>query len=129
MDFFRKFMYGRYGMDQFSFVLLIISLVLLLISRIFIPYLSLIAIAITAYAYFRYFSRNISKRQSENIKFLSIVKPMQMGLKNKRLLIFGTKTHRYYKCPKCKQMLRVPRNKGIIQITCGRCKKEFVKKT
>ena len=37
--------------------------------------------------------------------------------------------NRYYKCPKCKQLVRVPRGKGKISITCPRCKEKFVKKT
>ncbi|MGI6529224.1 MAG: hypothetical protein ACOX3J_05990 [Clostridia bacterium] len=129
MNFFKRFMHGRYGMDQLSFTLLIIALIILIISRLLLPILGYFALAIVVYAYYRFFSKDIKKRQGENMKFLSVAKPMQMKIKNKRLLIFGTKTHKYYKCPKCKQMLRVPKNKGLIQITCSRCKKEFIKKT
>ncbi len=129
MNFFKRFMHGRYGMDQLSFTLLIIALIILIISRLLLPILGYFALAIVVYAYYRFFSKDIKKRQGENMKFLSVAKPMQMKIKIKRLLIFGTKTHKYYKCPKCKQMLRVPKNKGLIQITCSRCKKEFIKKT
>ena len=37
--------------------------------------------------------------------------------------------HRYFDCPKCHQMVRVPRGKGKISITCPRCREKFVKKT
>jgi ribosomal protein L37AE/L43A len=38
-------------------------------------------------------------------------------------------THRVFKCPKCKQPLRVPRGKGKILITCQNCGNKFQKKT
>ena len=37
--------------------------------------------------------------------------------------------HRYFDCPKCRQLVRVPRGKGKIAITCPRCREKFVKKT
>ena len=37
--------------------------------------------------------------------------------------------HRYYKCPKCRQSVRVPRGKGKISITCPRCREKFIRKT
>ena len=39
------------------------------------------------------------------------------------------KTHRYFKCPNCKTMVRVPKGKGKIVITCTRCHHEIVKRT
>ena len=39
------------------------------------------------------------------------------------------KTHRYFKCPGCGQTVRVPRGRGKIQITCPKCRREFIKKT
>jgi hypothetical protein len=38
-------------------------------------------------------------------------------------------THRIFKCPQCKQALRVPRGKGKILITCQNCGHKFEKKT
>ncbi len=38
-------------------------------------------------------------------------------------------TNKVYKCPKCKQALRVPRGKGKILITCQSCGHKFQKKT
>jgi DNA-directed RNA polymerase subunit RPC12/RpoP len=37
--------------------------------------------------------------------------------------------HRYYNCPRCRQPVRVPKDKGKIAISCPRCKEKFIKKT
>ncbi len=37
--------------------------------------------------------------------------------------------YKIYKCPKCRQKLRVPRGKGKIRISCRRCQYEFIRKT
>ena len=38
------------------------------------------------------------------------------------------KNYRFYKCPQCKQKVRVPKGRGKICITCPKCRTEFVKK-
>ena len=38
-------------------------------------------------------------------------------------------TYRFYKCPQCKQTVRVPKGRGKICITCPKCKTEFIKKS
>ena len=39
------------------------------------------------------------------------------------------KLYHYYRCPKCRQKLRVPRGRGRIQISCPRCGTQFIKKS
>ncbi len=39
------------------------------------------------------------------------------------------KIYAYYKCPKCRAELRVPRGKGKIKIKCPKCGEEFIKRT
>ena len=39
------------------------------------------------------------------------------------------KTHRYYKCKSCKTVMRVPKGRGKIEITCPKCRMKVIKKT
>lgn len=126
MDKLRKFMIGRYGNDQLSLTLLVLGLVLCLLTAPFklfiIKLLPLIPLGL---CYFRIFSKNIYKRQQENFKFIRFYTPI---LKRYRTLIKRfkeRKTHRYFKCPSCKQTLRVPKGRGNISITCPKCKNVF----
>lgn len=128
MNWLRKFMYGRYGIDQLSLGLLVLSFLIILISR-FLPrslsILSLLSyIPLIIYA-FRVFSRNIYKRQQENIKYLKIMNPVFSWFRKYFNRIKGAKTYKYFKCPNCSQELRVPRGNGNISITCPKCKTTF----
>lgn len=35
------------------------------------------------------------------------------------------KQNKYLVCPKCAQIIRVPRNKGKIEVRCPSCRKSF----
>ena len=126
----QQFMYGRYGNDQLSRVYLGITLVLLVLSlftRWTIFYIA--GIALLIYCYYRMFSKNITKMSAQNQNYLN----WRYGLAVKRQ---KTKTHmeqrkiyHFYKCPQCKQKVRVPKGHGKICITCPKCKMEFVRKS
>lgn len=128
MNWFKKFMYGRYGVDELSIALLILSIILIFISEMLSKYLY--AFGFIAYIpmllyVFRVFSKNIYKRQQENGKYLRMKNALIVWLKQKQVRAKELKTYKYFKCPKCKQTLRVPRRKGKITITCPKCKNEF----
>ena len=66
-----RFMQGRYGMDYLSRALAYVSLAMLIITLFWHNSLVyIIAVALMFYTYFRVFSRNISKRYSENQSYL-----------------------------------------------------------
>lgn len=119
---YRNFMAGRYGTDRLSMVILTVGLIASLLSVLirFAPVnlvLFFLSYGMMFWAIFRTLSRNTYKRYQENRKFLQLV-----GRAKDR-------EHRYFDCPKCRQMVRVPRGKGKISITCPRCREKFVKKT
>lgn len=135
MNWLRRVMYGRYGNDQlgnFFFVIYLLLFVLQLIFRgrpVSLAFILLSYVVIIAY-FFRVFSRNIYRRQQENQKFLQAVKPVKdyvHFLKMRWQERGGTKA--LYRCPKCHQVIRVPKGRGKIAITCPKCRFEFIKKT
>ena len=125
-----RFMYGRYGADQLSRMLTYITMVLLLIS-IFRPrsIFFLIALVLLIYNYFRMFSKNISKRHSENDAYLKLKYKIIGRFNNFKLRLKDRKTHRIFKCPGCSQKIRVPKGKGKILIKCPKCRIEFTRKS
>ena len=124
-----RFMYGRYGVDQLNRFLMGVVLVSLVVSmfvhyRIFY-WISVLGIGIS---YFRMLSKNIRSRTQENNRYLSAT----VGIRRSFARVKSRsqdKSHRYFKCPSCKQTVRVPRGKGKICITCPKCRKDFIKKT
>ena len=73
---FIRFMQGRYGVDQLSKFLLIVGLVIVLVSAFLgsnpiALVLYLVGWICVIYCYFRVFSRNVSKRYTENQAFLA----------------------------------------------------------
>lgn len=126
----QRFMYGRYGYDDFNRFLMVsalVGMVLSLFPRGHIFYI--LAGAAMAYAYFRMFSRNIAKRSAENRWFLDKTSRVR-SLWGKRKREMGQmKQYHIYKCPRCRQKIRVPRGRGRIAITCRKCGTEFIKKS
>ena len=128
MNWFKKIMYGRYGGDDLSKALLVLSFILIVIAG-FLPksLSSLVAIGYipTLVCIFRIFSRNIFKRRQENYKYLKIKNYVVIWSKQKLNRLKDSKTHKYFTCPDCKQKLRVPRGRGKLTVTCPKCKKSF----
>lgn len=130
MNWFRRFMIGRYGMDQLSNAMLVLSIILLVISLLFgSGIINSLAMAVLILCYARMFSKNIDKRRQENMKFMKWWYPKSVKLNQYMNRLKSSKTYRYYKCPKCGQSLRVPKGKGRIIITCPKCHNEFSKTT
>ena len=124
-------MYGRYGSDQLNMAILVAAVLVSLTnsvltvflrestvhSGIVAPILSVIVYGLLIYSFFRMFSRNIYKRQRENRRFTQL----WMRLKDRN--------NRYFRCPNCKQTVRVPRGRGKICIRCPKCGEKFTRKT
>lgn len=124
-----RFMMGRYGNDQFNRFLMILAMICLALSLFRVPGVYLIGILCLVYAYFRMLSRNTYKRSMENNKYLQCeyrVKRWFAGIKRDAR---QRRTHHIYKCPSCRQKIRIPRGKGKIEIRCPKCGQTFIKKS
>lgn len=130
---FQRFMYGRYGIDQLYRGLFWIYLLVLLIGVILgsaidtriSSVISIAGLAIIIFAFYRVFSKNIEKRRAENQKWLVF----ENGVKKEFRLMKDKwkfrKTHVFRKCPKCKAVLRLKREKGKHNVKCPHCKTDF----
>ena len=125
-----RFMYGRNGIDHFSKFLVYAALIFILLDVIVgggIFYA--IGLAMMVYGYFRAFSKNINKRRMENAKYYRIRSKVVVGVKNWWDRMKQSKDYCFFRCPSCKAMLRVPRGKGKIRVTCRKCGNAFEKRT
>ena len=79
------------------------------------------------YDEFRRCSRDIGKRYAENQKFLARTARLRGAFFKQMSLMRQLKTHHIYRCPGCRQKIRVPRGKGRIEIRCPKCSATFIK--
>lgn len=124
------FMAGRYGTDQLSKVILWISLACLAVSmftRLNVFYI--LGLVLLIYTYYRMFSRNVAKRYAENQKYLNWRYGFAVKRNKRKVHWEQRKIYRFYKCPQCRQKVRVPKGKGKVAITCPKCRMEFVRKS
>lgn len=126
----QRFMAGRYGndqMNQFIFIVAIISMVLEIITRQSLFYTLTLVLLILAYV--RVFSRNINKRYEENMKFLQKKDAILNKFRKQKYYAAQRRNFHIYTCPQCKQKIRIPKGKGKISITCPKCRTSFIKKS
>lgn len=122
-------MQGRYGNDNLNRFLMALALILLVLSMFRVPYVYMLAILLIVYAYFRMFSRNTYKRSMENNKYMQLTYKVKQRFARIKWRIRQSKTHHIYKCPSCKQKIRIPRGKGKIEVRCPKCGHIFVKRS
>lgn len=132
----QRFMVGRYGADQLWRALIIFYLIAILITNIVYRFskiayysLSVLSLAIIIFAVFRVFSKNIEARRKENQEWLKITGVIRQKFLFAKERSKQRKTHKFVKCKKCKKVLRLPKNKGKLNVSCPHCKNQFVVNT
>lgn len=126
----QRFMSGRNGTDDLSRCCLVVAMAALIISmfsRWTLFYI--LGLVLLIYAYWRTFSKNVPKRYEENQKYLNFRYQAVVKKEQWKKRFAGRKIYRYFKCPQCRQRVRVPKGKGKICITCPKCRTEFVKRS
>lgn len=131
----QRFMLGRYGGDELGKALNVMALVCLVISM-FVSKISALNLllywggfGLLIYTCYRMFSKNVAKRYEENQKYLNFRYRAVAKWDAKKKRFAQRREYRFFRCPGCKQNVRVPRGRGKICITCPRCKQEFIRKS
>ena len=126
-------MYGRNGPDRLYTFILWASAILLLISMVIEAFVSLVAgyilqgvaFVLIIYAFFRVFSKNVSKRRAENERYLRIKFKIHAFFTRQKNRKKYKDTFIYTKCPSCKNVLRFKRVAGTHTAKCPCCKHIF----
>lgn len=130
-----QFMAGRNGYDAFSMFLLAAALICMVLARVFarVPFvglvLELLYWAALIYCLFRAFSRNIYKRQRENAWYMKKRQGVVLWFRSLKDRWQQRKDFKFFRCPSCHALLRVPRGKGKLLLTCRKCGNRFERKT
>ena len=122
-------MIGRYGVDQFSRFLMVVTLVLMLLGIFTHPIVYYIGFAGMIYMYFRIFLKKCDKRRAENQWYLRKSYAIRNWFDKKKKMWQLKKTHKIFRCPTCKQKIKVPKGKGKIEIRCTKCDTKFIKRS
>ena len=91
MNWFRRMMAGRYGMDQLGYGLLVGCMLCILLRGICkesaAAFLSILAVVFLGFCYYRIFSHNIPRRQLENQRFLQWWYPIAQWFSDRKSVV------------------------------------------
>ena len=125
-----QWMRGRNGSDELATFVLGVALVLVIIN-VFVRtvFLSLVALGLMGYAWWRMSSKNLEARENENGVFCEFIGPLRPWLRNPGRAFAEARAYKHLKCPECGQRVRVPRGKGHIRVKCPQCHNKFEART
>ena len=121
-----RFMQGRYGTDKLNQFILYCEIILLILTLFFrrsIVLNVLFYISIIIYLA-RSLSKNYVARSIENQKFIRIQSKVTHRVQAFYKSIKDS-SNKYLVCPKCAQIIRVPKGKGKIEVRCPSCRNSF----
>ncbi len=118
---FKQRLMRSYGNDALGTFIIVLSFVFML-ANIFLDLFVLWLLWALLYVWYmcRFFSTNYAARQRELGKFRSLTGGISKYFRHIKRR-WQDKEHKYLKCPKCSAILRVPRGKGRITVSCPRC--------
>ncbi len=125
-----RLLQGRYGIDHFTGFLMKTALVLMLLSLLdVLSFLYSVAILLVGYGLFRMLSRNFQKRRAENSAYLQLNYKFQVAMKEQKVRMESRGEYKYFRCRQCHKLLRVPRGRGKLNVTCPQCGKKMIQKS
>ena len=131
---FARFMAGRNGNDQLNRMLLLADVIVLLLASLLSRtalggLLYLLVLVLLGLCYFRMLSRNVYRRRTENERYLREKQKLLSRLRVLKERWRQRKEFKFFICPSCKSVMRVPRGKGKIRVVCHKCGSTFTGKT
>lgn len=125
----RSWMTGRYGPDRLSLHICALSCAVMLVGVFTLsPVLAAVATALMLLAVARICSKNLKRRFAELDSYEKLLIRLSDWAFLQKIRWRDRKTYRYYRC-KCGKILRVPKGKGRIGISCPECHSTYIKKT
>ena len=123
-------MIGRYGPDHLGVAMILLSFAFSLTHAITrMAFFMVMSYLIAGLAFFRMLSRNVTRRRAENDRFIRYWWPIKSKIARFWSNLKQRKSHKFFKCPSCRNTLRVPKGKGKLQVTCPKCGERFFKNT
>ena len=127
-------MIGRNGNDQLNRFLLLADLILLLLAGLLGrrgvgSLLYTLVRVLLGLTYFRMFSRDLYRRRSENERYLREKEKLMAKGRVLRERWKQRKDYKFFSCPSCRAVMRVPRGRGKIRIVCHKCGNTFTGKS
>lgn len=129
-----KLFYGRQGMDELSKALFWAGLALAAAGCLLKKAAGLSDLLVSfgmvflLVSFFRAFSRNLQRRELENYAYLNFLNRKRNDIQVRKERFALRKEYRFFKCPGCGTIIRVPTGKGRIHIKC-RCGYTLYRKT
>ena len=128
-----RFMAGRNGADNLSRAVMLLAFILFILSLFFSDWLAqlllMLAVAGIVYVYFRMFSKNVARRREENSRYLAKTASLRSYFRSLGERWRQRRDYKFFRCPMCRTLLRVPRGKGKIKIVCRKCGNSFIRNT
>lgn len=120
------FMRGRYGVDELSKFLMMLSVAMIIMGSLTGNTLvNLLGFAAIGSAYFRILSKDYYRCSGQNRKYLQLRHRLGSSWQGQIRRFKERKIYRFYRCPQCRQKVRIPRGRGKVKITCPKCTSEF----
>ncbi|MBE6712663.1 MAG: hypothetical protein E7580_03970 [Ruminococcaceae bacterium] len=123
-----RFMQGRYGNDSLNQFLICVwcfgAILNIFLQSVF---LYLIGAVFCFVVFYRMLSRNLIKRQRENAAWYRFSTNQKKIFNHFFVRIRDRKVARFFKCPRCKAPIRMPRKVGKFNVRCNKCGHVFQK--
>ena len=124
-----RFMMGRNGNDRLNLFLLVIGVLFIILGIVFKNtagiFFNSLTLVIIVLVYFRMLSKNLNRRIAENAKYMDIKNMLISKIRLLHEKWTQRNEYKFFRCPSCRTVLRVPRGRGKIMIVCKKCGTRF----